>query len=154
MTGKNKIEEINFSEDIKRIVDQSPITLLTSYRGKWCPFCRQYLSELNRVLKSEGDVLIVGVSVDNTTECQQLAKKLKLEFDLIPDENLVMRDQLDVKTGKGHGKEAYLQPAVFLYNNGELVFQWVQTPKMLNFGGAINRLPVQQIFEEVQKLQM
>ena len=148
----NTVHSINHLDDIQSIVRQSSITIITSYRGKWCPFCRQYLSDMNKAFRSVDDVLLVGVSVDSTEECNRLRKKLKLGFDLIPDESIVLHKELGVKTGKGHGKDAYLQPAVFVFHDGVQVFQWIQTPKMLNFGGAINRLPIEKIIEQVEKL--
>ena len=147
----NTINAIENFTDISKIAAQSPITIITSYRGKWCPFCRAYLKEFNTAFADKENILVVGVSVDSNDECKALQKKLKLDFNLITDHNIVMHKEMKVKTSKGHGKEAYLQPAVFIYKNGEPVFSWLQEPKMLNFGGAISRLPMKDIVAEVAK---
>ena len=98
------------------------------------------------------NVLLVGVSVDTVEECRNLQRTLGLGFDLISDENLIMRELLDVNTGKGHGKEAYLQPSVFVFRDGDRMFQWIQEPKLMNLGGAISRLPVAKVIQQVAEL--
>ena len=148
----NTVKAIQNIDDISKIAAQSPITIITSYRGKWCPFCRSYLKDFNTNFADDKNILVVGVSVDSNDECKTLQKKLKLDFDLITDHNIVMHKDMKVKTGKGHGKEAYLQPSVFIYKNGEQVFSWLHKPKLFNFGGAINRLAVKDIAAEVAKI--
>ena len=96
--------------------------------------------------------MLVGVSVDDVDECIRLQEKLKLGFQLISDENLIMRDLLNVTTGKGHGKEAYLQPSVFIFIDGKKSFEWIQTPKLLNLGGAIGRLPIDAVKQKLAEL--
>ena len=146
----NTVSRIDNTEDFSTLIQQAPLVIVTSYRGNWCPFCRTYLREFDRARRDLPEAaLLVGISVDALDECKALQHKLKLGYDLIPDENLVMRDLLGVKTGKGHGKEAYLQPSVFVFNNGEKSFEWIQEPKLLNLGGAINRLPVAKIVQSI-----
>jgi peroxiredoxin len=91
---------------------------------------------------------LVGISIDTVDECKNLQAKLGLGFDLISDETLVLRQLLKVKTGKGHGKEAYLQPSVFVFKDEEKVYEWIQEPKLLNLGGAIDRLPISKVVEK------
>jgi peroxiredoxin len=127
--------------------------VVTSYRGDWCPFCRKYLAEFDQARNNfPNNVLLVGVSVDSVDDCRNLQQKLGLGFDLISDEKLVMRELLNVKTGKGHGKEAYLQPSVFIFRDGDKMFQWIQEPKLMNLGGAIDRFPVSKVTQQVAEL--
>lgn len=93
--------------------------------------------------------LLVGISVDTVDECKNLQAQLGLGFDLISDETLILHKLLKVNTGKGHGKEAYLQPSVFVFKDGVKVYEWIQESKLLNLGGAIDRLPVSKVVEKI-----
>lgn len=90
--------------------------------------------------------------MDTVDECGNLQRKLGLSFDLISDEKLIMRELLNVNAGRGHGKEAYLQPSVFIFRDGDSVFQWIQEPKLMNLGGAIDRFPVSKVAQKVAGL--
>lgn len=149
----NAVSRIDTVEDFSILVQQAPLVIVTSYRGKWCPFCRTYLRELDearRILPR--DTLLVGISVDTFEECRELKNKLGLGYDLIPDETLIMRELLNVTTGKGHGKEAYLQPSVFMFKDGANFFEWIQEPKLLNLGGAIGRLPIEKVVQKAAEI--
>ena len=146
----NTIYRIDTTADFSALIQQAPLVIVTSYRGNWCPFCRTYLREFDEARQNlPEDVILVGLSVDTLDECKELQNKLGLGFDLIPDETLILHKLLNVATGKGHGKEAYLQPSVFVFVNGNKSFEWIQEPKLLNLGGAINRIPVSKIVQEI-----
>ena len=149
----NSIDRINTVDDFGALVTQAHLVVVTSYRGSWCPFCRKYLTEFDQARNNLPDnVLLVGISVDTVEECRNLQRKLGLGFDLISDENLIMRELLNVNTGKGHGKEAYLQLSVCVFRDGDRMFQWIQVPKLMNLGGAISRLPVAKVIQQVAEL--
>ena len=71
---------------------------------------------------------------------------------MIQDKHLLLNKHVQVPIGKKAGKPPYLQPSLFLYKDGVEAFSWIQTPKMLNFGGAINRFSVPNLVKEVAKL--
>jgi peroxiredoxin len=147
------IDRINTVEDFGALTTQARLVVVTSYRGSWCPFCRNYLAEFNQASKDfPNNVLLVGISVDTVDECRNLQRTLGLSFDLISDEKLIMHELLNVNTGKGHGKEAYLQPSVFIFRDGDRMFQWIQEPKLMNLGGAIDRFPVSKVAQQVAEL--
>ena len=147
------IDRIDTVDDFDVLIRQAPLVVVTSYRGNWCPFCRNYLVEFDQASKNFPDnVLLVGISVDTVDECRNLQQTLGLSFDLISDEKLIMRELLNVNTGKGHGKEAYLQPSVFIFRDGDRMFQWIQEPKLMNLGGAIDRFPVSKVTQQVAEL--
>ena len=149
----SSIDRINTADDFVALTTRVRLVVVTSYRGSWCPFCRKYLVEFDQAHKSFPDnVLLVGVSVDTVDECRSLQRRLGLSFDLISDEKLIMRELLEVNTGKGHGKEAYLQPSVFVFRDGDRMFQWIQEPKLINLGGAIDRFPVSKVTQQVAEL--
>jgi peroxiredoxin len=147
------INSINTAEDFNALIQQAPLVVVTSYRGKWCPFCRTYLREFDEARKSfPAGTLLVGISVDTVDECEKLKHKLGLGYELVSDETLIMRELLNVNTGKGHGKEAYLQPSVFIFKDGEQVFEWIQEPTLMNLGGAISRIPVSKVTETLTNI--
>lgn len=143
---------INDEQDLQALLAGSELVLINTYRGKWCPFCRSYLGSLDKVFRDQSNQLkIYGVSVDEVDENAELKAKLGIGFDLLQDASLLFHHQFAVHTGKGHGKEAYLQPAVFLFHNGEKVYEWIQTPSLLNMGGATSRVSVKKVLAEVNK---
>ncbi len=149
----NLIDHINTADDFSVLITQARLVVVTSYRGSWCPFCRKYLTEFDQARKAfPNHSILVGISVDTVDECRSLQRKLGLGFDLISDENLVMRELLNVNTGKGHGKEAYLQPSVFIFKDGDRMFQWIQESKLVNLGGAIDRFPVSEVTQQVAEI--
>ena len=149
----NFIDRINTVDDFGTLITQAPVVVMTSYRGSWCPFCRKYLAEFEQARTNIPDnVLLVGISVDTVDECRNLQRTLGLGFDLISDEKLIMRELLSVNTGKGHGKEAYLQPSVFIFKDGDRMFQWIQEPRLMNLGGAIDRFPVLEVTQQVAEI--
>ena len=139
-------------QDLQQLLEANELLLINTYRGKWCPFCRSYLGSLDKTFNGISDKLhVVGVSVDEVEENAELKAKLGIAFDLVQDATLIFHHQFGVYTGKGHGKEAYLQPAVFLFRNGEKVYSWIQTPSLLNMGGATSRVSVKKLLAEVNK---
>lgn len=51
-------------------------TVLVFYRGYWCPFCAQQLSELRSLLKTNEPVKLLAVSVDDHEKTKQFAAKI------------------------------------------------------------------------------
>ena len=149
---------ITTEADLKGIIGNSPITIITTYRGNWCPFCRKYLSDFSQAYAQsmQDNTQLIGVSIDDKPTNDALKAKLGLNFELYTDENrlfgslhnVVISDHLIAPVKKQH-----LQPAVFIFQNGVKVFEWIQTPKLKNMGGASSRLPVKAVFEKVAELQ-
>jgi len=138
-------------ESLQELLASHKLVLINTYRGSWRPFCRNYLIGLEKTFKYLGEkISIIGVSVDEPEENAALKASLGIGFDLIQDPYLLFNTELGVYTGKGHGKDAYLQPAIFLFHHGEKVFEWIQTPSLLNMGGAISRITPQKVLAEVK----
>src|SRR5215472_5633053 len=51
-------------------------TVLVFYRGYWCPFCAHQLSELRSLLKTDEQVRVLAVSVDDHEKTKQLMEKI------------------------------------------------------------------------------
>ncbi len=80
-----------------RALDGRPLVLIW-FRGSWCPYCRQQLSEIEADLAhfSAADVRVLAVSPDPPEPLVTLQRELKLTFPLLsdPDRLLVNRCQL------------------------------------------------------------
>ena len=146
----NKIENAN---DIKSLVATNSTVVLVTYRGSWCPFCKKYLSKLSDTIKSlDSNHTVIGICSESVEECQTHKKNLGLEFELISDQNLLMRDLYKVNTCEKGGNE-HLQPSIFIFKDGVKVFEWIQTPSLFkNMGGAINRMTVDDAIKELSSL--
>lgn len=148
---------IKTDADLQAIIQQKPITIITTYRGNWCPFCRKYLSDFSKAyaLNNNDNVQLVAASIDDQPTNDALKAKLGLNFELYTDENrlfgknynVILSDHLVAPVVKQH-----LQPAVFIFQDGKKVFEWIQTPKLRNMGGASSRIPVKKVFEKVNEL--
>lgn len=136
------------------LLSHQHIVIFSLYRGAWCPFCIQYLKALNKAKKqlNRSDVAFYGVSTQGDDINQKLQQKLKLDFDILNDEERFFNSQYDVPLGNKASHPNYLQPAIFIFKQQELVYSWVQNPKLLNFQGAINRLSVKDVIKELERL--
>ena len=149
---------IKTEDDLTSLISNAPITVITTYRGNWCPFCRKYLSDFSKAYAqaSQENTQILGVSIDEQKTNDALKAKLGLNFELYTDENRLFKSLYNVVTSDhliAPVKKQHLQPAVFIFQNGVKVFEWIQTPKLKNMGGAASRLPVKEVFEKVAALQ-
>lgn len=150
---------IKTDTDIQTIIGQFPITIITTFRGNWCPFCRKYLSDFSKAYAkaSNDNVQLIGVSIDDPDKSAALKAKLGLGFELYTDENRLFHSTYKVATADhwvAPVVKQHLQPAVFIFQDGNKVFEWIQTPQLKNLGGAASRIPVQDVFEIVAELQL
>lgn len=148
---------IKTEADLQAIINKAPITIVTTYRGNWCPFCRKYLSDFSKAYAQLGrdDVQLVGVSIDTQEKSDALKAKLNLSFALYTDIDRLFHSNYNVFTGDhwvAPVVKQHLQPAVFIFQDGKKIFEWIQTPKLKNMGGASSRLPVKDVFEKVAAL--
>lgn len=148
---------IKTEADLQTLISNAPITIVTTYRGNWCPFCRKYLSDFSKAYAQLGrdDVQVIGVSIDAQEKSDALKAKLGLSFSLYTDTNRLFHSEYNVFTGDhwvAPVVKQHLQPAVFIFQNGEKIFEWIQTPKLKNMGGASSRLPVKEVFAKVAAL--
>ena len=72
--------------------------VLIFYRGKWCPVCSRYLSNLNDslqyILNNNAEVFVVGPETFENTE--KIADKTEATFTLIPDTSFQILNDYDV----------------------------------------------------------
>ncbi|TDF38306.1 redoxin domain-containing protein [Alteromonadaceae bacterium M269] len=146
--------------DLNELVNSHEKVIINVYRGSWCPFCRKYLKQLDIVFTGllEEKCALYGVSVDFENVNDKLQQSLDIRFPLIRDAGRVFRSEFNnpISTTHPKAKKAadgyFLQPAIYIYYKGELKYQWQQNPKLLNLGGAVNRVSVDKVMAEAKKL--
>ncbi|MCT4616485.1 MAG: redoxin domain-containing protein [Marinifilaceae bacterium] len=78
--------------DSKELLKKDKSILLVFYRGQWCPYCTQHLSEINsNIDKISKKASIIAVSPDNSKNIDKSKEKLANNFHLVSDtKNLIM----------------------------------------------------------------
>ena len=94
------------------------------------------------------------VSADSPASNVRFRKKMKIDFDLLSDEDHTVADTYGVPIQRVHPKasdyqDGFIQPAVFAYRGEDEIFTFIQTPRVLNLWGASGRPSVEQILEEI-----
>lgn len=145
------------TSDLKGLIEQYDNLVLVTYRGKWCPFCKAYLKELNaKQNKFKGAKLFV-MSTDSIDDMTSFVDGNGFSLSAISDPNITMHEVFDAPISRKHPmartypSKAFLQPAVFILKNGELVFDWKQKAKLTNLGGASSRISIDEVILQVDR---
>lgn len=134
--------ELQTEADLRERLQADRVTVFVTFRGDWCPFCRSYLSKLERSYAELHDhgIELFGVSIDDQRKQAALKSKLGVSFEFLTDTARVFHETHGVHLGKDKGNGPFLQPGVFIYAGHDKVFEWIQTPRLLNMGGAMSRI--------------
>ena len=76
---------------------KGPVVLLF-YRGKWCPVCSKYLSNLNDSIQllTDRGATVIAVGPEKQENTQKMKKRTKSDFSFIADTSLKMLLSYDV----------------------------------------------------------
>ncbi|MBL4592508.1 MAG: redoxin domain-containing protein [Flavobacteriales bacterium] len=97
--------------------------VLIFYRGKWCPYCNKFLSNLNDSLQyiSDNNAEIIVIGPESFENTEKTADKAAATFVLIPDTTLQIQKDYDVLfsvTKKYQGKiKTFLRTDIAKNNN-------------------------------------
>lgn len=139
---------------------KSSVTVLTTFRGPWCMFCRAFLKGMQAQQEQfrAAGIQVVAVAADTPGDLSKLAQELHLTFPLLSDAGLSTHSELGApreansRFSKQYPNKAFLQPSVFLFDGeGKPFFQWIQKPGVLNLGGALFRMEPAAILEKAKK---
>lgn len=153
------MKEIQDENDLKRLVNGNDMVALLCYRGDWCPFCKRQLKQLSKMmpdLSSKNDHFF-AITADSVEKNSTLIKELKLPFEIISDPRVQLHKTYNSPISTEHSKAksypsgAFLQPAFFLFKNGNLMYEWKQTSKITNLGGAIFRISTKEIVDKISE---
>jgi peroxiredoxin len=98
---------------------------------------------------------MILISADSPKSNQRFRKKMKIDFDLLSDEDHAIADRYTIPIQRVHPKandyqDGFIQPAVFVFRGEEEIFSFIQKPTILNLWGASGRPTPDQILEAVE----
>lgn len=111
-------------------------TILVFYRGYWCPFCVRQLAELRSLLKTDEEIALFAISVDDAGKSKGLAAKIakdgkgELNFPLLSDAGHQTIDAYGLFDTAyiGQGIEGIPHPAVYILDkNRKIVWAKVES---------------------------
>lgn len=125
-------------------------TVLIFYRGAWCPYCVKQLKSVNQEVQAKIDskeAQLFAISVDNPRMAKKMKAKFDLKFQVISDSSasslkafkivnqltpeLVKKYknsyQIDIEGDSGQKHHMIAHPAVFIIQNGKILFADVHT---------------------------
>jgi peroxiredoxin len=126
----------------EEILQEKSIVLIF-YRGKWCPYCNKFLSNLNDSIKyisKTAEVLVVGPESFKNTE--MTAEKAAAIFTIIPDISMQIQKDYDVLfnvTKKYQGKiKTFLRTDIAENNNQDTAQLPVPAVYIIDKSGKIS----------------
>ncbi|MFH1050257.1 MAG: peroxiredoxin-like family protein [bacterium] len=128
--------------NLKKIISERP-TILVFYRGIWCMYCNQQISQLREInqLLSEMGYQVIAVSSDKLSKNIEMMQKYELEFPILSDSTLsgakslgIAYDASEIYKGmflvleenSGTNHHILPVPAVFILNQeGTIIFEYI-----------------------------
>ena len=140
--------------------------ILIGYRGDWCPFCKDFLTNWNELhgQLSEMGYEIYGICSQNDSIVQFTQKNWNLSFPLVSvEDNALPRylkesgiiKDLFISKHKGYPYDM-VQPFVYISipQSNTPIYVWAQEPTASNFGGAKDRPIPSEIFEVLKNTEI
>ncbi|MGL4765606.1 MAG: peroxiredoxin-like family protein [Aeromonas sp.] len=128
----NQGEEIRLLEAL----DNKP-TIVSFYRGTWCPYCNLELSTYNELLKDRKDINMIAISPERPNSSidtkdlnfkvfsdinNNLAKKLNLSFDITEAiESIYEGFGIDLEKSQGNRNRILPIPATYILDSSRTV---------------------------------
>ncbi|HEX8341886.1 MAG TPA: peroxiredoxin-like family protein [Tepidisphaeraceae bacterium] len=93
-------------------------TTVVFFRGHWCPYCRHYLTRLQRQSKNlnEGNRQLVAICPEPVHTCSALAHLLDLTYPLLSDTSGEVILRYGVRSGFRAVTALLPHPAVFIFD--------------------------------------
>jgi peroxiredoxin len=135
-------KSIDFSKEKKKSV-------LVFYRGSWCPYCMKQLKSIQKDIigKLGSEAQLIAISVDSKKVAKKMKRNFGLDFRVISDPkakslkafNIVNQldgelvkkyksaYKIDVEGDSGEVHHMVAHPAVFVIQNGKVLFADVHT---------------------------
>lgn len=128
----------NLGEEIQLLeaLDNKP-TIVSFYRGTWCPYCNLELSTYNELLKDRKDVNMIAISPERPDSSidtkdlnfkvfsdinNNLAKKLNLSFDITETiESIYEGFGIDLEKFQGNRNRILPIPATYILDSSRTV---------------------------------
>eukprot|EP00730_Choanoeca_flexa_P001947 TRINITY_DN10852_c0_g2_i2.p2 TRINITY_DN10852_c0_g2~~TRINITY_DN10852_c0_g2_i2.p2 ORF type:complete len:202 (+),score=42.39 TRINITY_DN10852_c0_g2_i2:1127-1732(+) len=139
--------------DFDQLIQSNDVVAFVFFRGAWCPWCRAYLSDLNKTLLpvlKQHNAALYGVSSESDSITATIKDDFKIDYEIVNDVSTEFAKRFNVHvtpkdtSPRAGDPDAYpngvIQPAVVMFHKGELFFNWVLEPSKANLGGAKDRV--------------
>jgi len=140
--------------------EDKKFVILVFYRGKWCPYCQEYMKEWNELGQRVADAggLVIGVSAQGMDRSQRTQAEWGLRYPLIgdPENQLAYLYGAFVQKGKfiNNAKYPYgmAHAAIVALNEDDIrFFFWRSVPTKTNLQGAKERMDVNWAFRSIMR---
>ncbi len=105
------------------------------------------------------DVEVIGASADSVARLAKFRAAKAKPFQQLSDPDLKLVPALGIYKSTRHPMAltypngAFLQPSVYFFGpTGEVLFSWIQTPKLMNFYGARDRMGPDDVLTKAREL--
>jgi peroxiredoxin len=123
------------SVKLSKLVKKSPV-MLVFYRGFWCPYCVQQLSEMRGLGNASEYYKMFAISIDSADKSKELIKKIeadgkgKVNFKFLTDSNSKTIDSYGLRDESYAGKEydGIPKPTVVIIDKGGKI-NWFRIEK-------------------------
>ncbi|MGL5188123.1 MAG: peroxiredoxin-like family protein [Cetobacterium sp.] len=133
----------SLSEEVElvKILDNKP-SIISFYRGTWCPYCNLELAAYNKILQNKKEVNMIAISPEKPDSSvdtanlnfkvfsdinNELAKKLNLAFDITETiEEVYKGFGIDLEESQGNKDRILPIPATYIVNSSrEIVYAYI-----------------------------
>ena len=133
----------SLSEEVEliEILDNKP-SIISFYRGIWCPYCNLELAAYNKILQNKKEVNMIAISPEKPDSSvdtanlnfkvfsdinNELAKKLNLAFDITETiEEVYKGFGIDLEESQGNKDRILPIPATYIVNSSrEIVYAYI-----------------------------
>ncbi|MGL4357838.1 peroxiredoxin-like family protein [Cetobacterium sp.] len=133
----------SLSEEVEliEILDNKP-SIISFYRGTWCPYCNLELAAYNKILQNKKEVNMIAISPEKPDSSvdtanlnfkvfsdinNELAKKLNLAFDITETiEEVYKGFGIDLEESQGNKDRILPIPATYIVNSSrEIVYAYI-----------------------------
>ena len=111
-------DQLGKSVRLSQFLSTGPM-LLVFYRGHWCPYCRRYLSKIQRYLHRFQDygAQVVAVGPEPPATSLMLSEQLGLEFSLLSDTRGELIDAYGTRNRFASAPSLVPHPAVIILDH-------------------------------------
>jgi len=146
----------------KETLAKNEYICIVFYRGKWCPFCKAQLKDVQAVVDEmkRAGVAVYGHTAETQEQANAAQKEWGLDFDLIGNPDLSLAQFLAkegivapvIQPDKRY-QNSMVQPAIVFVRrrDGAVLFRWAHVPALSNLGGAKDRPVFQKVWELLSK---
>ena len=155
--------------DLKTLTSQE-ISLIIFYRGGWCPFCNDQLSQISAIEEKlyEKNIQVIAISPDRPQFIEDSLTEHEMGYTLLSDSDMsvskkfgiavkvdpaevasLKENNMDIEQRSGHDHHLLPVPAIFLVDtDGTIHFQYVNPDYKVRAGDKVLLAAVDELIEK------